>query len=98
MNSFYLSEMAISDKHGGGLTLQSILRHDLRRFDAFLHVSHFAQDLPAKDSLRARCIEMPLWSESRVFRRIFRPTESIFGGKFEMLRRVHASFVAWRCE
>ncbi|MGH2362333.1 MAG: hypothetical protein ACRDGM_17555, partial [bacterium] len=41
---YYLSEMAVSDKHGGGLTLQRILQEDLKRFDAFFHLDRFATD------------------------------------------------------
>ena len=41
---YYLSEMAVSDKHGGGLTLQRILQEDLKRFDAFFHLTRFATD------------------------------------------------------
>ncbi len=33
---FYLSEMSVSDKHGGGLTLQRILGADLNDIDHFV--------------------------------------------------------------
>jgi len=39
---YYLSEMAVSDKHGGGLTLQRILAEDLDAFDLFVHLDQFA--------------------------------------------------------
>jgi hypothetical protein len=45
---FYLSEMSVSDKHGGGLTLQRILGADLEDIDSFIHVNRFATDLPVK--------------------------------------------------
>jgi hypothetical protein len=41
-NWYYLSEMAVSNLHGGGLTVQRVLGDDLARFAAFVHVSEFA--------------------------------------------------------
>lgn len=44
---YYLSEMAVSDMHGGGLTLQRILGEDLAAFDLFIHLNQFAtRDAP----------------------------------------------------
>ncbi len=40
---YYLSEMAVSDRHGGGLTLQRILQKDLQQFDRFIHVPEFLE-------------------------------------------------------
>jgi hypothetical protein len=39
---YYLSEMAVSDMHGGGLTLQRILGEDLDSFNLFVHLDQFA--------------------------------------------------------
>ncbi len=43
----YLSEMAITDLHGGGLTLQRVMGNDLMQIKYFAHLSRFAYDLPA---------------------------------------------------
>jgi hypothetical protein len=56
---FYLSEMAVSDQHGGGLTLQRVLGNDLDRIKHFVHVSPFAADCPAAERLLSRCMD---WS------------------------------------
>jgi hypothetical protein len=39
---YYLSEMAVSDLHGGGLTMHRVLGDDLDAFDLFFHVDEFA--------------------------------------------------------
>jgi len=66
---FYLSEMAVSAFHGGGITLERVLGPDLEDIRRFVHVSEFGQHLPAFERLRSRCVESPLWSESAAARR-----------------------------
>jgi hypothetical protein len=58
----YLSEMAVSDQHGGGLTLRQVLGEDLQRFDALISVGSFARNLGPAKSLekRSRQIDLPL--------------------------------------
>jgi hypothetical protein len=52
--------MAVSSKHGGGLTLQRILRDDLSEFDNFFHVDTFAtRDYPIIDELKGKQINLP---------------------------------------
>lgn len=36
---FYLSEMTVSDRHGGGITLQRILGDDLERIGSYIHLA-----------------------------------------------------------
>lgn len=56
---YYLSEMAVSDKHGGGLTLQRILRDDLDEFDLFIHSNDFAtRDAPIVDRFANRQLNL----------------------------------------
>jgi hypothetical protein len=45
---FYLSEMSVSDRHGGGLTLQRVLGDDLDRIRLFAHISRFAENVRAE--------------------------------------------------
>ena len=61
---FYLSEMSVSDRHGGGLTLQRVLASDLNRIGKFIHVHRFAQDLPPATDIAKRCIDVPNWLNS----------------------------------
>jgi hypothetical protein len=50
----YLSEMAISGRHGGGLTIQRILGRDLTGFTRFVHLDPFAEQLAIIEELRSR--------------------------------------------
>jgi hypothetical protein len=63
---FYLSEMSVSNWHGGGLTLQRVLGDGLDGIQLFAHVSRFAHEYPVIDRLRDRCINMfsPLEKEA----------------------------------
>lgn len=51
---FFLSEMAVSDLHGGGLTLQRVLGDDLDRIARFVYPTKFARQLPPAPALRSR--------------------------------------------
>ena len=56
---YYLSEMCVSSKHGGGLTLQRILQEDLKQFDNFFHLSEFAtKEYPIIEELKARQVNL----------------------------------------
>src|SRR5436305_1236810 len=46
MIDLYVSEMAISRHHGGGITIQRVLGDDLGSIRHFVHLRRFAQDLP----------------------------------------------------
>jgi glycosyltransferase involved in cell wall biosynthesis len=54
----YLSEMAVSERHGGGLTIQRILGPDLDRFTRFVHLDPFADQLAIIESLRPRQVNL----------------------------------------
>src|SRR5205809_2469640 len=73
---FYLSEMSVSNHHGGGLTLQRVLASDLNRIGKFIHVHRFAQELPPVTNIADRCIDLPNWLNSDQAHRMFgcRPT------------------------
>jgi hypothetical protein len=94
---FYLSEMSVSDQHGGGLTLQNILGDDLDSICCFLHVHRFAQWCPPTERLRERCLEMPMWVERPLVRRCLRSTtaEDWLAGRQWILRQ-HARLTARR--
>lgn len=67
---FYLSEMSVSDQHGGGLTLQRVLGEDLNEIQFFAQVSRFGTDYPIIDNLKSRGLAMPQLFESHRARRI----------------------------
>lgn len=58
---FYLSEISVSDVTGGGLTLQRNLGADLDAISLFAHLHLHAQEYPATEKLRSRCLELPMW-------------------------------------
>lgn len=60
--AFYLSEMAVSDGHGGGLTLQRVLGEDLPRFDKLVSVGWFGRAPGPAPKLAqiAKQIDLPL--------------------------------------
>jgi hypothetical protein len=73
----FLSEMSVSNNHGGGLTLQRVLGSDLTRIDKFVHISRFAQAFPPVDYIAGRCIDLPRWLDSDQVRLILgcRPSD-----------------------
>lgn len=54
MLDFYLSEISISDGHGGGISLQRVLGDDVGLIGQFLHLSRFADEVPPTPLVRAR--------------------------------------------
>lgn len=67
---FYLSEMSVSDKHGGGLTLIRILGDDLQEIPYFFHVNRFGADNPAKQEFLGRSIDLQSFWETDLIRKI----------------------------
>jgi len=53
-NKYYLSEISISDHHGGGLTLQRVLQEDIYDFDRLIHLKKFATEKPVIEALEER--------------------------------------------
>ncbi|KER09756.1 MAG: hypothetical protein HY22_09205 [[Candidatus Thermochlorobacteriaceae] bacterium GBChlB] len=50
----YISEMSVSNTHGGGITLQRILAEDLYNFEKFIHLSTFAEQYPIISNLKEK--------------------------------------------
>lgn len=71
---FYLSEMSVSDFHGGGLTIQRVLGEDIDKIGLFAHVSRFATDLPANEQLLSRCFNLSVPWEGNAVKRIIGST------------------------
>ena len=64
---FYLSEMSVSDQHGGGLTLQRIAGDDLKQIKCFAHTNRFAYDLPITAHLAKNQLDLTSkWESDRV--------------------------------
>lgn len=62
---FYMSEMAVSDLHGGGVTLQNILGETLDKVSRYVHLSSFAVEFPPTGRIRDRALECPMWAETQ---------------------------------
>ena|SRR5437667_825404 len=90
---FYLSEMSVSDHHGGGLTLQRVLASDLNRIGKFIHVHRFAREFPPVAAIANRCTDLPNWLNSDQARRMFgsRPTNWL--SRHLPVMRIHADAV-----
>jgi glycosyltransferase involved in cell wall biosynthesis len=91
---FYLSEMSVSDKHGGGLTLQRILGNDLQGITNFIHVNRFARDLHVKGDLSGRSMDLlSIWESDLVRKVIGRSRASRMSKKLPMIK-MHAGSAA----
>jgi hypothetical protein len=71
---YYLSEMNISDRHGGGLTLQRILGNEIEQFDNFIQIFEFPEHLPTAQRFLAK--EINLWKDLPRF--VYRKTPKRF--------------------
>ncbi|AMR34083.1 hypothetical protein A0256_22855 [Mucilaginibacter sp. PAMC 26640] len=91
---FYLSEMSVSDKHGGGLTLQRILGEDLNSISHFIHVNRFAADLPAKGDFLARSTDLLAFWETDLVRKVIGRSLSARLGKTLLLMKMQAGAAA----
>jgi glycosyltransferase involved in cell wall biosynthesis len=54
MLDFYLSEISVSNLHGGGITLQKVLAEDLNKIARYFHLTRFARDFPPVPAVQAR--------------------------------------------
>lgn len=91
---FYLSEMSVSDRHGGGLTLQRVLGEDLDRIKLFVHVHRFGTDSPAVDRLKSRCLDLFTPLESDAVRRKIGCRPAIWIAQTQLLRAWQGKRVA----
>lgn len=73
---FYLSEMSVSDLHGGGLTLQRVLGDDLMQIPYFAYVNRTAYDIPAIDKIRDREINLTSFWDGNIARAILGNTRA----------------------
>src|SRR5215471_7407007 len=65
----FVSEMAVSDLHGGGLTLQRVAGDDLSRISHYVHVSRFACENPPIPKLAGRSTYLiPTLEHARAYR------------------------------
>lgn len=62
--NFFFSEMAVSDHHGGGITLQRVVGPDLDGFDMFVHPGGFALDAPPIQRHKSKSIRIDFWPET----------------------------------
>ena len=73
---FYLSEMSVSDQHGGGLTMQRILGDELLQIPLFVHLGRFAVVHPIMPVLKNRELELSTPWDSNFARRIIGRTRA----------------------
>jgi glycosyltransferase involved in cell wall biosynthesis len=91
---FYLSEMSVSDLHGGGLTLQRVLGNDLEDIPYFIHVNRFGTDIPISQKFSERSINIPSSWESDKVRNVLGHTLSTKISRTPAMIRQHARYAA----
>jgi hypothetical protein len=91
---FYLSEMWVSDRHGGGLTLQRILGTDLDRIDCFVQPAPFRRANPGDNLFESRSLQLPGWERSEMVRTLLRRLTCNRLYQTNVLTRVHARKLA----
>lgn len=91
---FYLSEMSVSDQHGGGLTLQRILGNDLADIAHFIHVNRFATDLPPTGDFLARSTNLLSIWESDLARKLVGHSQAAKMHKQLLMIKLHAARAA----
>ena len=91
---FYLSEMSVSNHHGGGLTLQRILGEDLKSIDTFFHTGRFATDLPPVPEFADRSIDLISIWETDLVRKLMGRTRANSVSKSSFAIKRHAKTVA----
>jgi glycosyltransferase involved in cell wall biosynthesis len=85
---FYLSEMSVSDLHGGGLTLQRVLGDDLSAIKRYVYVDRFANDLPASSKYADKGIYIePLWQTDYVRKIMGRSVAALLGKKMFFIKQ-----------
>src|SRR5579864_5287312 len=67
---FFLSEMAVSNSHGGGLTLQQTLQDDIDRIASYFHVGTFACTYPPVERVAGRSRTFQVWTDRKEFQRV----------------------------
>jgi len=95
---FYLSEMSVSDLHGGGLTLQRILGEDLSGIPRFIHAGRFARDVPPAPDLRSRSEFVVSVLEEHLTQRFIgcRPSHWLLTRRPVRMRQIRQ--IAWRLQ
>jgi glycosyltransferase involved in cell wall biosynthesis len=91
---FFLSEMSVSNGHGGGLTLQRVLGTDLDQVRLFAHVSRHATDFPAVARFSSRSLDIPMWTESETAYKVVGHTVAGWISKRPAVLRMNARRVA----
>lgn len=91
-----LSEMAVSDRHGGGLTLQRVLGPDLDGFEMFIHPGGFAREAPPIGVVAGRTIRLDYWPDTAWARRVLGCTMANRLARRRFLRRAFCRRAAGR--
>ncbi|MGY3213808.1 hypothetical protein [Mucilaginibacter sp. HD30] len=73
---FYLSEMSVSNQHGGGLTIQRILGDELFAIPLFVHLGRYADMHPIIPALEGRELTLSTWWDSDGARRLIGRTRA----------------------
>lgn len=85
---FYLSEMSVSNQHGGGLTLQKVIGDELEHISWFAHVNRFAYDLQTNPQFADRDLDLTtIWESDRVRKLIGRSLAFSISSKSTVVKK-----------
>ncbi len=86
---FYLSEMSVSDNHGGGLTLQRVLGEDLVHINHFFHTNRFASDYPPTERFLKKSTNLFSFWEGDFARKLLGRTASAKIFRSSLMGKLH---------
>ncbi len=87
---YYLSEMSVSPKHGGGITLMRTLGSDLENVGAFFHLTQYGQSVPPAEPYQSRSRYLVNWFETPLCKRLLGWTLSGRIFRSALMQRLHA--------
>lgn len=90
--------MAVSDRHGGGLTLLRVLGPALNRIQRFIYLQRIAERWPAVDALRNRSETILPSTAPHRYRRVIGCRAAFRLSTSRIARRIHANRVASRVD
>lgn len=92
----YISEMSVSNMHGGGLTLQRVLGSDIDHIKSFVHLDRFALDCPPVARVASKVNQMFTWSEKTFVQKFLGKTTSHRLSRHQAVQRAFARSAARR--
>ena len=91
----YLSEMAVTNLHGGGITVQRVLGADVERFK-FIYVGPFHEVAPPVEGVDNKSVYLPPVTELERVLSLWRPLKRLLGTKITGMIRERVRGSHWQ--